>query len=230
MQYVKTIVCLANSYKPRGRCIAGREMVADGKCGEWIRPVSARPKGEVTISECSYQNKTIPEVLDIIDVPLLNAVASNPQTENHILDPEYWWAKKGAFPRDELERFRDRPSSLWINSGHTKTGVNDCISSEEASTVKNSLLLIKKKDFTVEVGSKIWDGVKSRTYRGRFTYNGTPYSLSVTDPTARDAFALKDEGEYQLADVYLCISLTERYDEDGRHHKLVAAVIRSPRS
>jgi hypothetical protein len=68
--------------------------------------------------------------------------------------------------------------------------------------------------------------VKSRIYRGTFDRNGIPYSLSVTDPTVRNAFS--DEGEYPLIDVYLCISLTERYDEDGRHHKLVAAVISNP--
>ncbi len=80
----------------------------------------------------------------------------------------------------------------------------------------------------MEVGSRIWEGVRSRTYRGNFKYNGTFYSLSVTNPAVRDAFARKDEGEYPLTDVYLCISLTERYDEDGRHHKLVAAIIRNP--
>jgi hypothetical protein len=203
-------------------------VVEKGKCGGWIRPVSARANAEVALPECSYQNKTIPKLLDIIDVPLLSPVPSNPQTENQILDPKTWWTKKGVLQWEKLEEFRDRPASLWINSGHTRAGVNDCISPEEASTLNNSLFLIKKKDFTVEVGSKMWDGVKSRTYRGNFKYNGTPYSLSVTDPAVRDAFARKDEGPCQLRDVYLCISLTERYDEDGRHYKLVAAVISNP--
>ncbi len=89
-------------------------------------------------------------------------------------------------------------------------------------------MLIKKEDFTVEVGAKIGDGVRSRTCRGNFTYSGTPYSLSVTGPAVRDAFAREDEGEYPLSDVYLCIGLTERYDEDGRHHKLVAAIVKNP--
>jgi hypothetical protein len=187
VSYVKTIVCLANSYKPRGRCIAGREVVAKGRYGGWIRPVSSRPKAEVSLSECRYRNKAIPRLLDIIDVPLLSAVPCNPQTENHVLDPKRCWEKQVALPWDELEQLRDRPSSLWINNGHTNAGVNDCISSEEASTVNNSLLLIKKNDFTVEVGFRIWDGVKSRTYRGNFKYNDTLYSLSVTDPAVRDA-------------------------------------------
>jgi len=47
MATVKRIVCLANSRKLQGRCIAGREIV-QGKPGAWIRPVSAREHEEVS--------------------------------------------------------------------------------------------------------------------------------------------------------------------------------------
>jgi hypothetical protein len=191
--------------------------------------VSARPKPEVLLSECRYLDCAVPALLDILDVPLLRAIPANPQTENHVLDPQGGpWVKTGELRWDELERFRDRPASLWLNNDRTTVGVNDCISSEEASTVRKSLFLIGERCFTVGVRSKIWDGVKSRTYRGSFNYYGTEYNLSVTDPAVRNALARKPEGNYPFADVYLCISLTEPYDEDGRCHKLVAAVIRNP--
>jgi hypothetical protein len=38
---VKRIVCLANSRKMSGRCLAGRELI-NGLPGGWVRPVSAR--------------------------------------------------------------------------------------------------------------------------------------------------------------------------------------------
>ena len=44
---VKRIVCLANSRKLGGRCIAGKELLADGVSGSWIRPVSHREFEEV---------------------------------------------------------------------------------------------------------------------------------------------------------------------------------------
>jgi len=228
MSYVKTIVCLANSYKPpRGRCIAGKEVLGNNKYGGWVRPVSARPKEEVSLSECRYHNQAIPKLLDIIDVPLLNAAPHNHQTENHLLDPKSWWVKRREFPWDELEQLRDRPASLWIDYDSTSSGVCDCMSRAEAATVHNSLLLIKEGDFTIDVGSKTWEGVKARTYRGNFKYNATYYSMSITDPAVRNAVEGKAEGQYPLSDVYLCISLTELF-EDGRCHKLVAGVIRNP--
>jgi hypothetical protein len=36
------------------------------------------------------------------------------------------------------------------------------------------------------------------------------------------------QGDHPLNDVYICVSLTEPYEQDGRCHKLVAAVIKNP--
>jgi hypothetical protein len=168
-------------------------------------------------------------LLDIIDVPLLKPAPHNHQTENHVIDANSWWVKVGELPWNDLEQLRERPASLWINSDHTSTGVFNCISQAEASTLHDSLVLVKKKTFVVEVGSKTWEGRTTKTYRGTFKYNGSDYSLSLTDPVATSAFAAKHEGEYELNDVYLCISLTEPWEKDhNRCHKLVAAIIKNP--
>ena len=79
-------------------------------------------------------------------------------------------------------------------------------------------MLIRPESFSVEVGRNYWTGRKS--FRGAFMYNGTYYNLSVTDPVARDAFGPKEEGQYPLNDVYLCVSLTEPFEHDDKCHKL----------
>jgi hypothetical protein len=229
MPYVKRIVCLANSFKIGGSCVAGREVLGNGKYGGWIRPVSARATAEVSFSEYKYQNNTGPKLLDIIDVPFLNAASRNHQTENQVIDAKSWWVKKGELPWDDLEQLREQPASLWINSDHTSTGAFNCISQAEAATLHDSLVLIKKKTFTIEVGSKTWNERTTKIYRGKFKYKGVDYKLSLTDPVAIAAFEAKEEGDYELNGVYLCISLTEPWAKDNnRCHKLVAAVMSNP--
>jgi hypothetical protein len=229
MAYIKRIVCLANSFKTGGSCIAGREVLGNGKYGGWIRPVSDRPTAEVTFREYKYRNNLSPKLLDIIDVPLLKAAPHNHQTENYVVDANSWWEKVDELPWDDLERLRERPTALWINSDRTSAGVFNCISLAEASTQDSSLMLLKKNTFVVEVASKTWDGKTTPTYRGVFKHRGIDYTLQLTDPIATSVFGAKGEGEYELNDVYLCISLTEPWKKDNnRCHKLVAAIIKNP--
>jgi hypothetical protein len=167
--------------------------------------------------------------LDIIDVPLLNAAPHGHQTENHVIDTRKRWIKRGRLPWEDLPQLRERPESLWINSDRTASGAFNCISHAEAATLHDSLVLIKKKAFTVEVGSKTWNDKTTRTYRGKFAYKDVDYSLSLTDPAAIAVFAESKEGDYELNDVYLCVSLTEPWAKDNnRCHKLAAAVMSDP--
>ena len=224
MGYVKRIVCLANSFKIGGSCIAGREVLGDGVYGPWIRPVSDRPTAEVWDSECRYASYAVPKLLDIIDMPRLNAVPHGHQTENYIIENKPW-TKVGALPWSQLDHLAEKPAALWINSDSTSAGTFNCISQTEAATLNDSLVLLRQGDFAVEIGSKTWEGKTSKTYRGIFKYNRVSYSLSLTDRIVTNTFASREAGVYPLKDVYLCVSLTEPWVKDNnRCHKLVAAV------
>lgn len=225
MSYTKTIVCLANSFKSNGSCIAGKELV-EGAHGGWIRPVSNRTSAELSTSECAYEGGGSPKLLDIADIPLLRAEPRNHQLENHVINADRRWRRRGKFSWNDLDLLCDQPETVWINSDSTKTGRYNCMCPEEAATLDGSLLLIKQRKFTVTVERKFPYG--KLACRGKFNYNGVRYNFSLTDPIACVAFENRGEGEYNVENVYLCLSLTEPF-KDGRCHKLVAAVIANRR-
>ena len=174
-----------------------------------------------------YENRTQPKLLDIIDISLLRAVPHNHQRENYEIDRTRW-VKKGELPWEELEKLREHPESLWINSDRTNNGAFNCISELEAGTLESSLVLIKPNNFAVEVVSTTWGGRTKKNYFGTFDYKHVHYSLRITDPFVTKRCESKEDGKYAFGDVFLCISLTELYDKDHRCHKLIAAVIANP--
>lgn len=225
MNYAKTIVCLANSRKPGGRCVAGREVLEHGY-GGWIRPVSARPSAEVSLEERRYENGTDPQILDVIEIPMLAAVPRIHQTENHMIDADLYWARRRALTWADLPALAETPASLWRNGDSTYHGTNDRINQNLAPQFNNSLFLITPETLNVQVQTEggLY-GPPKRRVRAEFTYNHTGYNFIVTDPLAEQAFLARGIGEYPLNDVYLCISLTEAYAGDGSCHKLVATII-----
>ena len=224
MNYVKRIVCLANSRKHSGRCVAGKEILEPGY-GAWIRPVSARASAEVSEEERRYENGRDPRVLDIIDVPMIGAARLLHQTENHIIDAAHYWAKLGELPWGELRHLVDEAASLWPNGDSTYRGLNDRVKLELASRLTNSLMLIAPETLTVHVGIEGAEfGNPRRRLRTHFKHRGTNYIWVVTDPVAERAFLGRPDGDYPLANVYLCLSLGEPHT-DGWCYKLVAAII-----
>ena len=108
MRGVKRVVCLANSRKLNGRCVAGREWI-DGQPGRWIRPVSDRENQEVSEYERQYEDGSDPRVLDIVDIPVLEPRPADYQTENWLLDPKYYWVKDGRLSWSDLPSLVEDP-------------------------------------------------------------------------------------------------------------------------
>ena len=225
MNYSKKIVCLANSRRPSGRCIAGREVLEDGY-GAWIRPVSVRPSAEISLEERRYKNGKEPQILDIIEIPMIAPVPHGHSTENHMIDAAYYWTKKGTLAWADLANLVDRPESLWTNGDSTHHGMNDRLNRAATPQFANSLFLIEPGVLDVQVQTEV--GMlenPTRRVRAAFWYNATRYNLMVTDPHAEQVFLEGDQDEYQLNNVFLCVSLTEVLEGDGCCHKLVDAII-----
>lgn len=220
---IKRLVCLANSRKLQGRCIAGREL-RGGKPGAWIRPVSDREHEEVSEYERQYEDGSDPRVLDIIEIPLLVAKPKSRQPENWLLDPEKYWHKVGEFNYDQLSALTDGPGPIWTNGHSSNIGLNDYLPIKEADRTDSSLKLISVGGLRLHIhrpGENF--GNPKRKIRADFSFSGMNYSLSVTDPSIEAAYLAKADGFYTLGPRYLTISLGEPFD--GNCYKLVAAII-----
>ena len=224
MAQSNTIVCLANSRKHSGRCIAGKEILPHGY-GGWIRPVGGRLSTEIWEEDRRYENGVMPKVLDIIEIPMVEAAPHLHQSENYLIDPEYYWVKKGQLLWPDVKRLVDPPGPLWIDGDSSSGGVNDRVTLAIAAKLKQSLVLIAPDELKIKVGTP--SGTRRRRVRADFRHFGSPYSLIVTDPVAESLFLAKNDGDYKLTEAYLCVSLSEPYT-DCCCYKLVATVIGDP--
>lgn len=220
---VKRIVCLANSRKPDGRCVAGKEF--DGTTvGPWVRPVSARPGGEVSEHERHYQDGSDPRVMDIVDVPLLSHSPKTYQQENWLLDPGLYWEKRGTQSVPKLATFEDKPASLWVNGHSTFNGNNDYVPLPTAITLTTSLYLIRVSSVVLNVfAPSAKFGNPKRRVQGQFQYNGVSYWLWVTDPIIERKYLAMQDGTYNVGPSFLTISLGEPFNDQC--YKLIATII-----
>jgi len=228
MSTTKRILCLANSKKMSGRCVAGREVLNAGP-GPWIRPVSARQAEEVSEDERQYQDGSDPQVLDIIDVPLIRHQPHACQTENWLLDPGYYWAKVRQVGWAELQGYIENPPTLWTNISSTYHGTNDEIPQSVADVLPTSLVLIHVANLVLKVfapGAAF--GNSKRRVMAEFQHRGVPYALWVTDPIIERTYKTQADGTYALDESCLCISLGEPFQKQSGEwfrYKLVATII-----
>ena len=220
----KRIICLANSRKLAGRCIAGREWLGGREAGRWLRAVSEREHQEVSEYERQYEDGSDPRVLDIVEVPVLGPKPEGCQAENWLLDPKYYWEKVGSYSSLDLPALADPVAPLWIDGYSTYHGRNDRIPTELAGEVRSSLRLIQAEELALEVfapGEAF--GNTKRRVQGRFVHSGREYAFWVTDPRYERRYLAKLDGSYRIGECCLTISLGEPYK--GSFYKLIAAII-----
>ena len=220
---IKCIVCLANSRKLSGRCIAGVE-VSEGRRLGWIRPVSAREHQEVSEHERQYEDGSDPRLLDMIDVPLLKPQPHEYQQENWLLDRGRYWKKSGRARWGQLRALADPTGSLWVDGFKTYHGKNDKIPLEEVGSVRSSLRLLRvdRLSLNVFMPGEAFEDYKRRV-QGRFVHDGREYRLWVTDPVYERGYLARPDGEYEIGESFLTVSLGEPHE--GACYKLIAAVI-----
>lgn len=224
----KRIVCLANSRKLSGRCIAGIELINDVP-GGWIRPVSGRAHEEVDLEEQRFEDGDIPHLLDVIDVPVVSPRPGLHQPENWLLNKNFYWTRVNRIDIDRLPSLVESQgplarAPLWINGHHTHNGMNDEIPTSALHRVRTSIRLIEVPDLQIHVyrpGSAF--GNKKRRVQAHFRHVGDEYRLWVTDPLLERKYLAQPDGVHELTRSWLTVSVGEPYGESC--YKLAAAII-----
>jgi hypothetical protein len=226
----KTIICLANSRKMSGRCVAGREILPGG-FGDWIRPVSSRSDKELSAVDRHYESTPRPEpaLLDVIEIDFLRHDPHPYQPENYLIDDGIYWrlSRKANFA-EAVRALDPKQSHLWGLSRDTSYhGQRDRVPLADAPSFNSSLRLVRVSDLRIRVlAESAGFGNMKKKLRGYFTYSHFQYGIMITDPIIENDYLRRPQDTYQVGDALLCVSLGEPFD--GYAYKLIAGVILPP--
>lgn len=224
--FVERLVCLANSRKLSGRCVAGKR-VGDNL---WRRPISDRTGHEISEADRRYPDGTTAKLLDVIEIPCVEARPHRHQTENVLIDDRFYWAKHGRASWVEIEGLLDRDANLWANGHSAYYNRNNRVPEALINAADGSLRLIELDEIVLHAGPKAPDfGNMKPIVRASFEYVGQEYKLDVTDPVFERACLERGAGEYRLRSVVACVSLAELHT-DGNAYKVIAAIITKSRT
>ena len=210
-------ICLANSYKRGGRCVAGIE-VSKNECGEWtvvrnpdgtprwIRPVSYAAFGEIF----NYEAKDI-DLFSIVKITDISPCPDKAHAENvHYKRMEC--LGKMALSTDFLNQLTDKiHETVFYNYERT-------ISHETFNNGNYSLMFIRPQKVHVYIDNR-WEKPK---YRMRVQHLGKYYDMPITDPAYLHQLENNPQNTGELTGVYLTLSLGLEYQ--NQHHKLIAGV------
>ena len=230
-------MCLANSTKLSGRCVAGIQTGGEG----WIRVVSRSSSGTLSRSHYTLTKGRQLALFDVVEAEVARARPEPHQPENWVLGREGWglidwflgppsWKLiekvSGAEALPILEKSLFFSPDLLGDNGDRVSYSN--FSQNPAAA---SLTL-------VEPLNVLWRITQShrgrRQTRAGFALGGRSFDLPVTDPEWEQRLSFLPIGVHSSEEagisrtdrVFLTISLGEPFD--GECYKLVAAVIVLP--
>jgi hypothetical protein len=208
------LICLANSWRSGGRCIAG----IDRATGAWIRPVppdtDAIPEARCTVGATALS------LLDVFDVDVaLPQETARYQRENRVL--KSWnWVMHGRERAATLLQYVDDSAPLFHNTMDRVVGI---VLDQLPPREWKSLQLVRPRNLRFER-----DAHDPRRWRARFKDKaGNEYLLKLTDP---DATRRLEAGERIGSACLLTVSLTRPWAGHDPSmlklcYKIVAAVI-----
>lgn len=166
------LLCLANSKKEGGRCVAGILLDQNDKPifknGQpiWIRPVCKANNGQVPIELCDNI-----EPLDIIEFNEKNTTGTGYQSENTTFD-EKKMLVTGKANKSILNNLYGSTKFIFENKGKA-------VHEDMIEELNHSLILINTTTF--KIIEKKYPGNNKLQIRLEFDYENNSYDLPVTD-------------------------------------------------
>ena len=221
-------ICLANSYKYGGRCIAGVEirLSADEKSfrvvtedGEpkWIRPVQRGTEHEEIAAETARNIR----ILDVIELETTDLCGEDCQSEN-VYFKRMRIVKSLPFSPKVLQALLSKRESVLHSEERFLTHDEYCAN-------RGSLMLIEPEEPEIIRELKITDeGKRVPKYKARFSYKGIEYLLPITDPRYLERMEGYSKmplvGKFETGTFFFTISMAaEAWNE--KHYKLLAGII-----
>ena len=212
-------ICLANSYKRGGRCVAGIEIDVDSNSHwdvkrnadgspKWIRPIAQETEfGEIPEGEA--------HLLPLLSVVRLTDVVPCPSMA-HSEDVFYkQMCPIGRVPSIPiiLDKLTDDVHPLLFYT------TDYSISVDKYEHGDYSLMMVRPERLSFHL-----DPSRNRAkYFMTFKHNEVIYDFTITDPYFYQYIEKHPDVLDNLSDVYITLSLGLEYE--GRHHKLIAAMI-----
>ena len=213
------VICLANSWKHGGRCVAGLRL--DG--GGWVRPISREPGGVLQPWHYTLASGGEAAVGDTLQMRLTQPWPDPHHPENWCMDYGLWTLVARPLPLSARAFLANSviTSPALLGDSEDRVAYQSLLN-HPAST---SLALVRPEGLHWEIRKSPSSG--KRQNRAVFCLGGVWYNLPLTDPLVLNMLAPRPLGSYpdERPDLLLTISLSEPFERDGFCYKLVAAVI-----
>ncbi|HYG15409.1 MAG TPA: hypothetical protein VEC12_06605 [Bacteroidia bacterium] len=212
---VSRFICLANSLKRGGRCIAGilvneknQPLLENGK-PKWIRPITHTDHGELPENLTRHI-----KLLDIVEIEITGTPEEVYHQGENVFFKDASLCIKGAFEKENLASFCDNRDRIFGGKGKA-------VAAEDICQLGHSLVMVKTPVFNF--AERCYNDSPKKQVRAVFTYHANEYDLPVTDPVFLSLFKQNKEFFNNYKRVYLCLSLGINWE--NWHYKLAAGVI-----
>lgn len=205
------IICLANSKKGGGRCIAGIDLSTE----LWVRPIGRGHEG--AIGNERFINNCEPQLLDVLEIPLGGLADDHGcQPENRRFGTSRWKIS-GTISKEKALSYAE-DTKLILHNNQRKVDPDIFKTLPKSSWKSLQLIYVSDANFKY---IKKWDRSEVS-----FTYSNRKHKIKITDLLIIDRLKKDKSINHEcLLSVSLAAPYQAKCDDKPFCYKMVAGVI-----